>query len=78
MVGLDSDLATLSRSNRDGYELFLSQLISNAISGNANSYCKVVFHELEGKDVCEVIVDSRVVQFYGIPIGRKDVNRFLG
>ena len=56
VVGLDSDLATLSRSNRDGYELFLSQLISNAISGNANSYCKVVFHELEGKDVCEVIV----------------------
>ena len=57
-VGLDADYQTLSKSNKDGFELFLSQLISNSISGNPNSYCKILFHEINSLDVCEVVVSS--------------------
>ena len=56
IVGLEADYETLSKSNPDGYELFLSQLISNSISGPANASCRIIFHELNGKDVCEIQV----------------------
>ena len=57
-MGLDADYQTLSKSNKDGFELFLSQLISNSISGNPNSYCKILFHVINSLDVCEVVVSS--------------------
>lgn len=57
-VGLQPDYKTMSKGDRDGYELFLSQLISDSISGPANTMCKVIFHDVDGVDVCEVRVTA--------------------
>lgn len=56
IVGLESDYATLTKSNRDGYELFLSQLISDKLTGSSPALCRVSFHQLEGRDVCRIDV----------------------
>ena len=58
ILGLDDDYATLTKSNKDGFELYLSQLFTNSISGNPNSYCKILFHEIDGLEICEIVVNS--------------------
>lgn len=58
IIGLEGDYQTLSTPDRDRYELFLSQLIQNSITGVPNSLCKILFHCLEGKDICEIKVAS--------------------
>lgn len=58
IIGLDADYETLTKSNRDGFELFLSQLLTNSISGNPNSYCKIRFYEIDGLDICEILVGA--------------------
>lgn len=55
-MGLDRDYATLSKRNRDGYELFLTQLIQNKISGPSPSLCRITFHDLDAKDICRINV----------------------
>ena len=54
--GIESDYATLSKGNRDGYELFLKQLIKNKLGGYVASLCRISFHNLMGKDTCRVDV----------------------
>ena len=49
VTGLDPDYQTLTKSNRDGYELFLTQLIADKITGPSPALCKLSFHEIAGK-----------------------------
>ncbi len=76
VIGLESDYATLSKSNRDGFELFLTQLIAGKITGPSPSLCRVKFHELEGKDICRVEVAASAKPVFTCPINSKDHTDF--
>ena len=52
VTGLDGDYATLTKSDRDGYELFLTQLIADKITGPSPSLCRVSYDEAPMCAVC--------------------------
>jgi hypothetical protein len=57
VLGLDHDLATLGRrSSRDGYELFLRQLLETNLSVQTAGTVKIRFESFGGLDVCVVSV----------------------
>jgi len=56
IVGIEHDYPTLKKQDQDGWEVALMTLVSSK-AGTAN--CRLVqpvFHQLEGKSVCRVIV----------------------
>jgi hypothetical protein len=56
-IGLENDYRTLgSKANRDGYELFLRQLLVNSLSVQTAGIVKIRFESLDGDDVCVVSV----------------------
>ena len=56
-IGLENDYRTLgSKANRDGYELFLRQLLVNSLSVQTAGVVKIRFESLDGDDVCVVSV----------------------
>ncbi len=57
VVGLQQDYETLGRKkNRDGYKLFLTNLLLDRLGDDCGPLIKVTFHEVEGKDVCRATV----------------------
>lgn len=57
VLGLQRDLATLgSKSNWDGYELFLRQLLDTNLSVQTVGVVTIRFQSLDGADVCVVSV----------------------
>ncbi len=57
VLGLEQDFATLgSKQNADGFELFLRQLLDNALSAVTANTVRIRFHELNGRQLCEVAV----------------------
>ncbi|MBA3510459.1 DUF262 domain-containing protein [Sphingomonas sp.] len=56
VVGLQHDYATLKKKDRDGFELFLYDLLSNALGKNALSWLQVAFHSIDERDVAVVTV----------------------
>lgn len=72
VTGLDSDYATLTRGNRDGYELFLRQLIANKISGPSSAMCRIEFHEVGGKDICRIVVPASSRPVFACPLNSKE------
>ncbi len=57
-TGIEEDYETLSKANRDGFELFLVQLIADHITGPSPSLCRISFHEVDGRDVCRIDVGA--------------------
>ena len=56
-VGLENDWRTLgSKGNRDGYELYLRQLLENSLSIQTAGVVRIRFETLHGRDVCVVSV----------------------
>lgn len=56
VVGLDHDYRTLKKQDRDGFEQALMIGVASKIGADACHAVQVVFHLLENKDVCRVIV----------------------
>ena len=57
VLGLGDDLRTLgSKGNPDGYELFLRQLLDNALSAPTAATVRIHFEPYAGSDVCVVTV----------------------
>ncbi|MCU1393484.1 MAG: hypothetical protein JWM34_1912 [Ilumatobacteraceae bacterium] len=57
VLGLSADLQTLgSKSNRDGYELFLRQLLDSNLSVATAGIVRIRFEDIGGADVCLVSV----------------------
>ena len=56
VIGLQHDYQTVHKKNRNGYELFLQDLLlSNA--GKDRSPCiRITFHQADGRDLCRVAV----------------------
>ncbi len=58
VLGLNHDYQTFKKKNRDGYELFLTNdLLLKELGKDLAPYIHITFHEVEGKDVCRIILD---------------------
>jgi hypothetical protein len=57
LVGMGKDYQTLKRKDRDGFEQFLMTLVTTHLGGDICPRVHVVFAEIEGKDVCRIMVE---------------------
>ncbi len=55
-VGLEHDYKTLKKQDRDGFEQVLMTAIASKMGADACRSVQMVFHSLEGKDICRVMV----------------------
>jgi predicted HTH transcriptional regulator len=76
IVGLDNDYATMQKPNSDGFELFLTQLFENSLSGTARTLARVNFDSIDGKDVCRVGVAASARPVFTRPVDGKDPAEF--
>jgi hypothetical protein len=58
IVGLDRDYVTLKKPDRDGFEQALMTAIATKLGADACRTVQIVFHSLENKDVCRVMVSA--------------------
>ncbi|HVQ74457.1 MAG TPA: ATP-binding protein [Candidatus Binatia bacterium] len=58
VLGLEKDFHTLRSKDKDGYQRFLVDLVAMRLGTDACPLVHVLFHELEGRDVCRVMVES--------------------
>ncbi len=58
ILGLKRDYQAIKKKDRDGYELFLTQLISRDIGKEFCIYVNVTFHEIKERDICLVNVEK--------------------
>lgn len=56
IVGLDRDYASLKKPGRDGFEQTLMTSVASRLGADACQCVQAVFHAVENKDVCRVIV----------------------
>ncbi|MHB8648353.1 MAG: Eco57I restriction-modification methylase domain-containing protein, partial [Thermomicrobiales bacterium] len=59
ITGLDADYATLSEKmgrDRDGYERFLTSLLSSRLGAENAALSTITFHTVNGTEVCRVVV----------------------
>jgi len=56
IIGLQPDYGTFKKPNRDGFELFLTELLLGALGKDMATSIRTTFHEVDGKDVCRVTV----------------------
>ncbi len=56
ILGLAGDYSLLD--DRDGFELHLRQIVSHALGFAIHVFVTVTFHDLSGKDVCQVAVQA--------------------
>ncbi|MGM0578851.1 MAG: AlbA family DNA-binding domain-containing protein [Myxococcota bacterium] len=57
ITGLELDLRTLKRSDRDGYEQFVTGLVRDRLGGHVCRLVHVLFADVEGREVCRVVVE---------------------
>ena len=55
-LGLDRDFNTLSKKNKDGFELHLRQLVKKYLGESFEKYIKISFPIIDGKEICLVKV----------------------
>ena len=58
IVGLDHDYRTLPKPNRDGFENYMINQVSNKIGDLYLRYVRFRFYEVDGMEVCRVTVQS--------------------
>lgn len=77
VLGLEADYATLgSKGNRDGYELFLTQLLETNLSGTVGRLVQVTFEAIDGKDVCRIGVAASARAVFARPLDGKEHSEF--
>lgn len=57
-VGLENDLRTLRRPDRDGFQQFIVGLVETWIGADACVLLHVLFHAVDGKEICRVVVEA--------------------
>lgn len=56
IIGLENDYQTLKKPNQDGFEQTLMTTIATNLGADVCQFVHVLFHVIEGKDVCRLIV----------------------
>jgi len=55
ILGLDRDYKTLKKKNRDGFEQAIMGAVASSLGTDATQNVHVMFHDMQGKDICRVI-----------------------
>lgn len=58
ILGLKSDYNILKKKDRDGFEQSVMAAVATKLGTDACQYLQLVFHDVEGKDVCRVITSK--------------------
>ena len=58
VIGQQHDYQTVHKKSRDGYELFLHDLLLNNVGKDLTPQLNITFHTLDGKDLCRITVQS--------------------
>jgi len=64
VVGLEHDYQTLKHKGRDGFERCITDIVTTRMGAELCAFVHCVFYELEGKDVCRVIIEPSPVPVY--------------
>ncbi|MCM8533405.1 MAG: ATP-binding protein [Lentisphaeraceae bacterium] len=56
ILGLENDFSRLKKANEDGFELTFTSLLTSNFGTNFCRHANVVFHDINDKKVCRVIV----------------------
>jgi hypothetical protein len=76
VLGVEEDYKTLSKANRDGYELFLGELFKSCLSSAAYTLARVSFSALGARDVCRVDVAASARPVFAKAHEAKDHTEF--
>jgi len=69
VLGIDADLGTLrSKADKDGYELFLRQLLENSLSVPTAGIVHIAFESIDGTEVCVVTAASSGKPVFAKPL----------
>ncbi len=63
-LGLDKDYQSLSKKNRDGFNLAITNLVNKALGKNTHQYISINIIEINSKDVCIVTVKKSKKPFF--------------
>ena len=66
VVGLSDDfrVANSQKQNRDGYKLFLLDVLKNNLESNCSLLYKISFGTIQGKDVCRIDITPSTEAVY--------------
>jgi Schlafen, AlbA_2 len=76
VVGLEADYQTLGKRNRDGYELFLTQLLDTNLSGASLPLARISFSQVDGQEVCRIDVAASAQPVFVRPIDGRQPTEF--
>lgn len=72
VVGIENDLKTLKRPDRDGFEQALQQVLSEYLGAELSQYVRVAFHEQDRRTVCILRVEPSPKPVYVTDKGSKE------
>lgn len=58
VIGIEADYRTLRHKTRDGFERHIMTLIKERLGGHVCSFVHGVFVDLDGTDVCRLVIES--------------------
>jgi len=64
IVGLQDDYKTFKHKNRDGFELFINDLVESRLSGELCTLVQCSFYVVDGKDVVRIFIESSDMPVY--------------
>lgn len=64
IVGLEKDYETLKAKNRDGFAQCIMEIVKTRLGGDKCSLVHTIFDEVEGRDVCRVVVEPSGTPVY--------------
>ncbi len=79
LPGLAADYGSISRQDRDGFELHLQQLVVRELGeAAATAFLTVNFHQLDGSDICQVTVEPSDHPIYVVRKGQAELYARVG
>jgi len=64
ILGLQDDYQTFKHKNRDGFELFINNLVESRLSGELCALVHCSFHVVDKKDVARIFIEPSEVPVY--------------
>lgn len=58
VLGIENDYPFLKKKDKDGFELKLLQLVTNAIGPEFSHFVQVLFFEIQGKEICVADIEG--------------------
>jgi len=72
VMGINDDYTIIKNHNRDGFQNLLLNMVSNSIGNSYLQYIDVMFHNVLGKDLCQVNVEASMKPSYLTNKGKQE------